>query len=388
MNEKLLNERSKMNRKFAKACGRLKKNRDEYRARLQAIQIDYEESNKMIHNNYLPNSPKMASAIYDLNYRIKTAKIGARDDAAAGVLDVLEELIQNETSQVSNMPVGGNFLATLREISKLGITQREFDILVEKYSSAGYWVQKSLSKIASENGFPCDLDVSLDKRIEILTEIAGNYRKFLDEIEESDSVVGRKDGSYYNLVASVSDDVLNRAVRLYAQGGNDPLKSDAHAIASLLASVKTAPSAFEAAISLRNGFKALTDNARTELICVIAAQKGRLGQVDPSILKLAELDNIVEDAVKNGTVRQYFSARLAFDDFERQGDNMDYVVLSQRIAERAENKMFMDMVRSRATRDQKYADALAQLGMTVDDKVEKDNEKEVIEDEGYEEVEQ
>ena len=366
-----LEPRERMNFDFAKACDRAKTNRDQFRAVLIDIRERRKRGMDEINKNFKPNSEMKAKAVYDLEFSLKSEMLQAKERAKQGVVDVFERLLDEERQAISTMP-NAHVLNSLAAVSRLDVSEREFSVLTEAYRPYGFWAAKALRKIADEKGFSADgLCSRLDDKIDVLVEMGENFRKFVDQIESADSRDGRNDGSYYELQAGVSDDVIDRAKTNYTMGSReDAIIGDNESVRRLLRRVESAPSAFEAGMMLRDGYDKLSDNAKTALVCNLAT----LYKTNADMLDIAGLSDAVMDAQIDGTAKEYYQAQRDFKSVESFDDAE---TAARWINERSENAYIMDMVRSAARTSKVLANALEMIG-------EQSVDQEVMEDAEYE----
>lgn len=354
MSKKFLNNEER-DAHFISCIAEIKNSRDSYRHGLKKIRKQYEKAEQNLRRNYQPSSPMLRSRLDELRRETNAKIVDLKENAKSGVLCELQSLIEHETQAVKHFSAQ-SALDAIESIGKLPLTQREFDVVVDLYAPTGFWAQKALLAIADKQGLIASekLDCGFDTRISLLSQLSENFQNYIDNFESSNSEEGRRNGSYYQLVAGVSDSLLARCVPLFLHGQSQ-LESTQRSIDRIINSADNAPSKFEGAQRLRDGFAKLSPDGQTGLICRLAA----MNVGDSSVLSMAGLSEMVESARRENLPSKYYKAQAAVSDLCEYTDSHQ---LARAIEPHKNDSLLLGMLKGQRGTNKIIADALKIAG--------------------------
>ena len=349
---------------FANIIRELRANRDTFIKEYAAAQKAHEQALSLIKRDFVMGSPRQAKETESENRRYQTALSKLRDNARLVVFTSLETLRDDEIGRLQEAPNRTAF-EQLQIIGSMPLSVKEFRAVYDKYMDDklfkdDYWVEKKLTSIAKQNGIEIDTGGSsnLDERLNILSEVAENYATFINQFEGQGKTRSE-------IMASVSDDVLDRAVLMYSEGAEiDTLMSDSKSVSLVMARVHNSSDIIETAAILRTAINNANDNPHRKagLLARLACDK----KISTEILELAGVAPEIQRYREKGLHKAFYDVEqlvTKLRETENKAQTIINTVKSSKDSER--NELYLDTVRRAAQTDKSLKKAFEEAGQLL-----------------------
>ena len=337
---------------FTNIIRELRSNRDTFIKEYAAAQKAHEQALSLIKRDFVMGSPRQAKETENENRRYQTALSKLKDNARLVIFTSLEALRDDEIGRLQEAP-NKTALAELEIIGSMPLSVKEFRAVYDKYMDDklfkdDFWIEKKLTLIAERNGIVIDTGGSsfgnLDERLRILSEVAENYATFINQFEGQGK-------TRPEIMTSVSDDVLDRAVLMYSEGTEiDTLMSDSKSVSLTMARVHNSSDIIETAAILRTAINNAADNPHRKagLLARLACDK----KISTEILELAGVAPEIQRYREKGLHKAFYDVEqlvTKLRETENKAQTIINTVKSSNDSER--NELYLDTLRRAAQTD-------------------------------------
>lgn len=293
-------EKKALERRFDSLIEQIKVNCIDYAHSYDSAITKYDETMNFIKQNYAPNAPMRSEKIKEAEQEKADSLKTALKDANMIIAPLIEGIKEDLMLDIQKaLDIGA--LDELRRIAdSSSLSGREFEILADKYSGRGYWVEKALSRIASDNGIDYAASPLIDDRVRILDALFEQYQAYISGYEGELK-------THPHLKAGISDAVLERSKRLFF-GEQYGASLDAYANGVITGLRKHLDSPTDLRQILKNALdgEKTTEGRKNAVMCVLAFRNN--GAIPDYVIESLGIADEIKDFRETENFRLYQNA--------------------------------------------------------------------------------
>lgn len=261
---------------------------DDYRRKYSNASKERKEALKQLKNDLVPNTPRYRAEQAQIEGDFQAALTQSREAILAEVVPLLQEARQRAESALTITETESRKLDTLKRFADMPLSQREINILSEKYGG-GYWSDRYISQLAERNS--CEYasgGAEIGEKLDALDQLENNINSFLNSYNG-------KDTTSYDVLRSVSENTIYELERQFTQNYANTKLTPEQKAQRVLATCRNQPDFLSKSMSLANSYKN-SDTRTRQFIITLCADDERLTDV----LRMAGLNKRVDDFRASG----------------------------------------------------------------------------------------
>lgn len=206
----------------------LREIRQDFQAAIIIAEEDRKKELEALKKGYIPNSEpyEQKKKQIELDYDMKVVQ--ARANAADTAREAFEDLREWEIQKVQRIDTEA--LAKINAIRDIPVTANELKLVLKKFPTSNYWVQKNIAAIAEQNGIPqadLEIDASLDVKLNTLDGLSNQLEKMLENFTLDEHKCSYDQEAIHSRWLYLNDDVLGHAIDIYNNNMRDISEMDA-----------------------------------------------------------------------------------------------------------------------------------------------------------------
>lgn len=241
---------------------------------------------KQLKHELVPNTPRYRAESAQIEANFQAALTQSREKVLAEVMPELQSARQRAEDALTVTDTESKKIDILKRFSDLPLSQREINILAEKYGGS-YWSDRYISQLAEKNN--CEYlsgGAEISEKLDALDQLESSISNFVQEYTENAS---------YDLLRSVSSSTVYGLEEQFTRNYADVRLKPWQKAQRVLTMCRNQPDFLSKSIKLANSYKNADVRTR-QLILVLCAGDESLADV----LKMAGLDKRVDDFKENG----------------------------------------------------------------------------------------
>lgn len=241
---------------------------------------------KQLKHELVPNTPRYRAEQAQIEADFQAALTQIRKWVLAEVMPELQNARQRAENALTVTDTESKKMDILKRFSDLPLSQREINILADKYGG-GYWSDRYISLLAERNN--CEYlsgGAEIGEKLDALDQLESSISNFVQEYTENAS---------YELLCSVSDNTVYRLEEQFTRDYADVKLTPEQKAQRVLSMCRSQPDFLSKSIRLASSYKNADVRTR-QIILALCADDERLTDV----LRMAGLDKRVDDFRENG----------------------------------------------------------------------------------------
>lgn len=259
---------------------------EDYKSKYNEANKERKAALKQLKHELISNTPRYRAEQAQIEADFQAALTRNREKVLAEVLPELQNARQRAENALAVTEQEAKRMDTLKRFSDMPLSQREINILADKYGG-GYWSDRYISQLAEKNN--CEYlsgGAEIGEKLEALDQLESSINNFVQEYTENAS---------YELLRSVSDNTVYRLEEQFTRDYIDTKLTPEQKAQRVLAMCRNQPDFLSKSIKLANSYKNADVRTR-QFIITLCADDERL--ID--VLRMAGLNNRVEAFRENG----------------------------------------------------------------------------------------
>lgn len=261
---------------------------DDYKSKFADAIKARKEALRQLKNEVIPNTPRFRAEKAQIEGDFQSALTQSREAVLAEITPELEGARQRAQNALTITETESRKLDTLKRFADMPLSQREINILAEKYGG-GYWSDRYISQLAERNA--CEYEsggAEIGEKLAALDVLETNINSFLNGYNG-------KDTTSYDVLRSVSENTVYELERQFTQNYANTKLTPEQKAQRVLATCRNQPDFLSKSMSLANSYKN-SDTRTRQFIITLCADDERL--ID--VLRMAGLNKRVDDFRENG----------------------------------------------------------------------------------------
>lgn len=258
----------------------------DYKRRYNEALKERKTALKQLKNELVPNTPRFRAEQAQIEADFQAALTRSREWVLSEVMPELHGARQRAESALIVTDTESKKMDTLKRFSDMPLSQREINILAEKYGG-GYWSDRYLSQLAERNN--CEYSsggAEIGDKLDALDQLESGISNFVQKYTEKAS---------YDLLRSVSENTVYKLEEQFTRNYVDTKLTPEQKAQRVLTMCRNQPDFLSKSIKLANSYKN-ADLRTRQFILTLCADDEYLADA----LKLAGLDSKVDSFRENG----------------------------------------------------------------------------------------
>lgn len=260
----------------------------DYKSRYSDANKERKAALKRLKNELVPDTPRYRAEQAQIEADFQMALTESREKILAEVMPELQGAKQRAQNALTVTEQETRRMDVLRRFSDMPLSQREINILADKYGG-GYWSDRYISQLAEKNN--CEYlsgGAEIGEKLDVLDQLESNINNFLNGYSG-------KENTSYEVLRSVSENTVFDLEQKFTRNYADTKLSPEQKAQRVLAMCRNQPDFLSKSMALANSYKN-ADTRTRQFIITLCAEDERLTDV----LRMAGLNNRVDAFKENG----------------------------------------------------------------------------------------
>lgn len=260
----------------------------DYKNKYNEAERERKAALKQLKHELVPNTPRYRAESAQIEADFQAALTQSREKVLAEVMPELEGARQRAENALTVTDTESKKMDTLKRFADMPLSQREINILSEKYGG-GYWSDRYISQLAEKNN--CEYfagGAEIGEKLDALDQLESNLNTFLNGYNGDET-------TRYEIMRSVSENTVYKLEEQFTRDYADVKLTPEQKAQRVLAVCRNQPDFLSKSIRLASSYKNADVRTR-QIILALCADDERLTDV----LRMAGLNKRVDDFRENG----------------------------------------------------------------------------------------
>lgn len=259
---------------------------EDYKSKYNEANKERKAALRRLKSELVPNTPRYRAKQAQIEADFQAALTQSREWVLAEVMPELQNARQRAENALTVTDTESKKMDILKRFSDMPLSQREINILAEKYGG-GYWSDRYISQLAEKNN--CEYlagGAEIGEKLDALDQLESNISNFVQEYTENAS---------YELLCSVSDNTIYELESQFTRDYANVRLTPEQKAQRVLSMCRSQSDFLSKSIKLANSYKNADVRTR-QFILALCADDEHL----TDIIRFAGLDKRVDDFRENG----------------------------------------------------------------------------------------